>query len=168
MREFTKISPAIWNSQRFKALPEDNARFLMLYFLTCMHQNNAGCYYLPDGYALSDLDWEQGQYEAACKQLVEAGLIRFDPNESVVMIDKWFEFNPPMNPSHRTGIEHTIERIPSESLSEACHSALESFFAKREAAEHAKQAGAVDLARKHDNSGIAPRLLTPQLVKRGR
>ena len=57
MREFTKVSPALWNSARFKGLSDDSSRLLYVYYLTCSHQNAAGCYHLPDGYACTDLGW---------------------------------------------------------------------------------------------------------------
>ena len=34
MRDFSKISPDVWQSERFRALPSDEARYLFLYLMT--------------------------------------------------------------------------------------------------------------------------------------
>ena len=52
MREFSKVSPAVWQSERFHSLPSDDGRYVHLYLLTNDHQNSAGCYRLPDGLRL--------------------------------------------------------------------------------------------------------------------
>ena len=124
MRDFSKVSPAVWHSQRFNSLPSDDGRYLYLYLLTSSHQTSAGCYQLPDGYACSDLQWPLKRYTAARQQLVEADLIRFDSETGVVLITRWFKHNPPMSESHLTGIERVLERISSDSLREAAQEAL--------------------------------------------
>ena len=133
MRDFSKISPAVWQSQRFNNLPSDDGRYLYLYFLTCEHQNSAGCYRIPDGYACDDLRWPPERYVAARKQLVEADLIHFDEESHVVMVCRWFKHNPPMNEKHFIGIECILERLPSASIREAALSALNEAMETREA-----------------------------------
>ena len=124
MRDFSKISPALWHSPRFNSLPSDDGRYLYLYFLTCEHQNSAGCYRLPDGYACDDLRWSVERYASARKQLVEAGLIGFDESCSVLMIARWYKHNPPMNEKHFIGIERILEKLPSGAIREAALIAL--------------------------------------------
>jgi hypothetical protein len=75
MREFSKISPRVWRSQRFRALASDDARHLHLYLLTCEHQNSAGAFRLPAGYACNDLNWGQDRFSRALAELEEAGLM---------------------------------------------------------------------------------------------
>jgi hypothetical protein len=124
MREFSKISPALWHSQRFNTLPSDDGRYLYLYFLTCEHQNSAGCYRLPDGYACHDLQWQQERYHNARSHLLEAELIGFDDACSVVMICRWFKHNPPMNEKHLIGIERVLEKLPSVTIQKAAQEDL--------------------------------------------
>ena len=113
MRDFSKISPALWHSKRFNNLPSDDGRYLYLYLLTNEHQTSAGCYRLPDGYATNDLSWELSRYVTARQELVAADLIFFDELESVVMITRWFKHNPPMSESHFVGINRLLEKLPS-------------------------------------------------------
>ena len=122
MRDYSKISPAVWQSARFNSLPSDDGRYLYLYLLTSSHQTSAGCYQLPDGYACSDLRWPLERYQSAREQLVAAELIRFDVETAVVMITRWFKHNPPMSESHLLGIERQLERLPSKTI---CEAALE-------------------------------------------
>jgi hypothetical protein len=124
MRDYSKISPAVWQSARFNSLPSDDGRYLDLYLLTCSHQTSAGCYVLPEGYACSDLRWEPERYRAACEQLIAADLVRFDPDCDVVLITRWFKHNPPMSESHLIGIERQLERLPSFTLYEEAQTAL--------------------------------------------
>lgn len=125
MRDFSKISPAVWQSLRFNNLPSDGERLLYLYLLTSSHQTSAGCYQLPDGYACSDLKWQLERYQAARQVLVDADLIRFDPENGVVMITRWFKHNPPMNEKHSIGIERMLKRLPSDKIRDAAQAALD-------------------------------------------
>src|SRR5262245_38681348 len=75
MREFSKISPAVWHSPRFNSLPSDDGRYLYLYLLSSPHQTSAGAYHLPEGYACADLGWSQKRYREARETLIEADLI---------------------------------------------------------------------------------------------
>ena len=135
MRDFSKISPAVWQSLRFNSLPSDDGRYLYLYLLTNRHQNSAGCYQLPDGYACTDLLWCSERYVAARQALLKADMIRFDAEASEVMITRWFKHNPPMNQSHYDGTERILERLESPEIAEAALEALreswESILAER-------------------------------------
>jgi hypothetical protein len=124
MRSFSKISPDLWDSERFTTLPSDDGRYLYLYLLTCRHQTSAGAYKLPDGYAATDLRWTSERYLCARELLVGADLIRIDSQTSVVMITRWFKHNPPMNADHLKSIEGELERLPSLCLAEAAHNDL--------------------------------------------
>lgn len=125
MRDFSKISPSVWQSDRFNNLQSDDGRYLYLYLLTSSHQTSAGCYQLPDGYACSDLRWELERYKQSRDQLVSADLIQFDAEASVVMVTRWFRHNPPMSESHLLGVERILERIHSQSIREAAQEALQ-------------------------------------------
>lgn len=117
-RTFNKVSPAIWRPGRFLSLPTTEAKLLYLYYLTCEHNNSAGCYRLPDGYACSDLGWSVEDYARERQHLVDAELIDFDPECSVIYLERWFKHNPPMNSKHKTGTMRIIEAIDSDRIRE--------------------------------------------------
>ncbi|CAI2932442.1 hypothetical protein [Aminobacter niigataensis] len=117
-REFSKVSPAVWRSGRFTGLECSIAQILYLYFLTCEHQNSAGCFRLPDGYACSDLGWEPATYTEARERLVRADLVTFDPATEEIYVDRWFRHNAPMNEKHSLGTRRIIEAIESDAVRE--------------------------------------------------
>ena len=116
-REFSKISPTVWRSGRFTAQDAD-AMVLHLYFMTCEHQNSAGCFRLPDGYACADLGWEPKKYVRCREQLTNAGLVRLENETCEVFVHRWFKHNPPMNDKHTQGTRFIIERIESDDIRE--------------------------------------------------
>ncbi|UXS31362.1 hypothetical protein FY152_04340 [Agrobacterium tumefaciens] len=116
MRDFTKVSPKIWRNKAFKALPTDEARLLMLYLMTCEHQNITGCFRLPEGYAVDDLGWQGEQYRSALAALKNSGLVIGDPETFEVFVCGWFDTNPPTNRKHALGIERVIAAIESDAL----------------------------------------------------
>ena len=159
MRRFTKVSPALWNSPRFKGLASDEARLAYVYMVTCPHQNLTGCFWLPDGYACNDLQWGVEQYQNARAELQLSGLIQFNQDEEFIWIERWFQHNPPMNNSHLTGVQNEIENIPCERLREACIQSLEVVLKAKEAKKQK------DKARKEkSDAGVPERLKTPYLA----
>ena len=125
MREFSKISPAVWGSERFNNLESDEARYLYLFLLTCEHQTSAGVFRLKDAYATADLRWPMERYLAARKLLVEADLVKFDLTSGYVLITRWFKHNPPMNESHLKGVARVIHKMPCEQLKQEALGALQ-------------------------------------------
>lgn len=131
MRDFNKVSPTLWQSSRFADLPSDDGRFLYLYLLTCPHQNSAGCFWLPDGYVCSDVQWERKKYHTARQQLIDADLIQFDDSEQVIFIKRWFRHNPPMNQSHLKGIISLLEKCGSLAVREQCEVELNAVWEEK-------------------------------------
>ncbi len=125
MRDYSKVSPALWHSARFNSLPSDDGRFLLLYLITNEHQNSAGCYRLPEGYACpicAGLPRATSRPERSWRRPTSSP---FDPECNVVMVRRWFRHNPPMNEDHYTGICRVLERLPSERIAEAALEALQ-------------------------------------------
>jgi hypothetical protein len=89
-RSFTMVASALWRSARFLAVSSD-AKALHLYLLTSPHQNSAGTYHLPDGYACADLQWPLEQYLSSRAELVAAKLIAFDEETNEVYLLRWFQ-----------------------------------------------------------------------------
>lgn len=125
MRDFNKVSPTLWQSARFKGLPSDDGRFLLFYLLTCPHNNSAGCFWLPDGYACPDLGWAQDRFDTSLQSLIDADNVDHDADNQVVLVRRWFRHNPPMNQSHYKGILGQLEKAPSDRLRDKAYTALE-------------------------------------------
>ena len=117
MRDFSKVSPTLHNSVKFRSL-RDNfaAKCIYHYLITCPHGNSAGCFDLRDGYACDDNDMELKQYRDCIKTLSKAGLIEVDEVTKTVLITNHMEFNSPANAKHAVGILSQLARVSSDGL----------------------------------------------------
>jgi len=164
LREYSKVSPNLWQSKRFNSLASDDARYLYLYLLTNSHQTSAGCYRLPNGYACDDLRWPVDRYVAARTALIDADLVQFDADTSEVRIVRWFRHNPPATTDHLTGIVRQLERLQSEKL------ATDAIADAEAAWEEVERDRLEKASRKTKASGVAnfpDRLRTNYLSNRG-
>lgn len=116
MRDFSKVSPQVWESERFRALPDDSARLAYLYLLTNGHQNSIGCYRLPVAYACADMGWEASKYLEMLEALALADLIQVDQQTREILILRWFKHNPPTNTKHAQGAFRLVAKIESAAL----------------------------------------------------
>lgn len=116
MREFSKISPTVWRSRKFKSLPDMEAKFVYFYILTSPHNNSAGCYDLHPMYAGADLGITDIQFRYCIDTLSKANLIEFDNDENTVMIINWENYNEPMNPKHALGLLYQLNQASSKRL----------------------------------------------------
>ena len=117
-KRFSKVSPAVWRSRRFMSIPDSDAKLLYLYFVTSEHQTSIGAYVIPTGYAIADLAWDASRYEGARAALVDAELIAFDDETSIVYVERWFKHSPPMNESHAQGCQRLISELESYGIAE--------------------------------------------------
>ena len=124
MREFTKISPQLWDCDGFRG-QDDTARLAYLYLLSNSHQNSVGCYRLPAAYASADLEWPPQKWERALEALIGAGLVKYDMETREVFISDWFQHNPPTNAKHHLGCERLIDKIKSSTFREKTKGDLE-------------------------------------------
>lgn len=168
MREFSKVSPNVWQSKRYNSLPSLEGRHLYLYLLTSEHQTSAGAYRLPDGYATFDLSWDLPLYLKARQELASADMIVFDEATSEVMITRWFKHNPPMSPSHFIGVEKLLKRLQSqliwEEASQAAHEAWEAVQVAKLAKTN-KSGKALASASYGQQETIPSRLQTPFMTR---
>jgi hypothetical protein len=132
-------------------LQSDDGKLLYLYLLTCEHQNSAGAFRLPDGYACVDLRWEPERYVKARAELIAADLIAFDDKASVVAVRRWFQHNPPMNEKHFAGTLRLLGGLESDSIAQEV----------RASATTAWDARVVKSSRPSEGKGFPPRLQTP-------
>lgn len=116
MREFSKVSPTVWRSRKFKSLTDTETKFVYFYILTSPHNNSAGCYDLHPLYASADIGLSEIQYLNCIDTLSKANLIEFDKDENTVMVVNWETFNEPMNPKHALGLLYQLNQASSMRL----------------------------------------------------
>ena len=129
--KFSKVSPAVWWSKRFRALPTSDAKLLYFYFLSGERQNSAGCFQARDGHVLADMNWTAEVYEAGRQALVDADLIAFDEATETVYVRRWFKHCPPMNDKHALGTRRLIEELDSDEIREMVEADFEEAEAQR-------------------------------------
>src|SRR6056297_1263060 len=116
MRDFGKISTTIWNSEKFRRLPTDDARLLYFYLHTCPHVNSVGCFVLREGYATADLGWSVERYRNSIETLSHNHLISHDKNSEMVLIEGFFRFNAFTNPKHAKGAMKIALGLPDSPI----------------------------------------------------
>lgn len=131
MRDFSKVSPKIWRNREFRALPSIGSRLLFLYLMTSEHQNSAGCFRLPEGYAHHDLGWTPDEYAERLQEIEASGLVLIDRETSEMFIHGWFDMNAAMNDRHAMRITKAIAEIESATLRETVQSAFYTTDANR-------------------------------------
>lgn len=132
MRDFNKVSTTLWRSKKFRALPDDQCRFVYLYILTCPHGNSAGCFDLNPHYACGDLGCTEKAYRKTLDILCKVGLILWDNDENTIFVTNWEEFNEPTNPKHAIGLLGQLDQASSVRLKTiAFHAFLERFKVKK-------------------------------------
>lgn len=115
MRDFTKVSPLVWRSKKFKRL-EPIDRLIYLYLLTSAHSNSVGCYVLPLEYVALDLGMTPDDAIKGIERVSETLLIGFDSDEDLVLVHNFLTFNPPMNPNHAKMMQKEIGALPESRL----------------------------------------------------
>jgi hypothetical protein len=128
------VRRSLWGSERFISVPDDPARYLYLYLLTCPHQTSSGCFVLKEAYALADLDmagadWTAAKYRKAKAALITSGLIMADDATGEILITRWWKDNSPNNESWFGGARKQCEAISSGDLRIAALEALEACWA---------------------------------------
>jgi hypothetical protein len=157
MREFSKVSPTVWRSKKFRSLPGIEERHVYLYLLTCPHANASGCFDIHPLYAAADLGLSDIQFRDCIHTLSEAGLIEWDEAENTVLIGNWVEFNGPQNPKHALGILSQLAQVSSDTLKGKAFQDLYAEIARKKFDREASVRKAMDTLFEPYRNGIATR-----------
>lgn len=158
MRDFSKVSPTLHNSVKFRSL-KDNfaAKCIYHYLITCPHGNSAGCFDLRDGYACDDNDMELKQYRDCIDTLSKAGLIEVDEVTKTVLITNHMEFNAPANAKHAVGMLAQLGKVSSDRLFSKRFQEIEEIIREKKFDRDASIRAAFDTHSKRYGDGIATR-----------
>jgi len=112
---YQKVYNQIWHDERFRILSED-ARTLFLYLITCPHGNAIGLFVLPEQYAIADLGWEQKRYGKPFAELLQEGMILYDPAARLLCIKNHLKHNPMENENQAKSASKLIASLPRSPL----------------------------------------------------
>ena len=112
MRTYGRIETSFWQNPKVRALSSDESRHLLLYLYTCPHGNSLGCFVLPDGYIMADLNWPFETLAQRFLELVAKGFIERDEASFLVRIVGWFGHNKIENRNVAQGAMKIISALP--------------------------------------------------------
>ena len=112
---YSKIFVKIWHSKDFRTLSEEG-KMLFLYLLTSPHRNMGGFYYLPFPYVCFDVGLDEKRVIKAFEELTDKDMALYDYNTQVVLIKKWFCYNPIENENQAKGLNKQLAEIPKSKL----------------------------------------------------
>ena len=92
---------------------------LFLYLLTSPHRNMGGLYYLPFPYLCFDVGLDENRVAKAFEELNDRGMAVYDKDAQVVLIKKWFCYNPIENENQAKGLNKQLAEIPKSKLFES-------------------------------------------------
>jgi hypothetical protein len=112
VRTFGRIETAFWQNAKVRALSSDETRLLLLYLFTCQHGNSVGCFVLPDGYIIADLNWSHETLSKRLEELYQNGFVTRCEATNLIRIRGWFDHNRIENPNVAKAAVKTIEALP--------------------------------------------------------
>lgn len=112
---YSKVFVKIWHSKDFRTLSEEG-KMLFLYLLTSPHRNMGGFYYLPLPYLCFDVGLDEKRVVKALEELTDKDMALYDYNTQVVLIKKWFCYNPIENENQAKGLNKQLAEIPKSKL----------------------------------------------------
>jgi len=112
---YSKVFVKIWHSKDFRMLSEEG-KMLFLYLLTSPHRNMGGLYYLPLPYLCFDVGLDEKRVSKAFEELTDKDMAQYDYNTQVVLIKKWFCYNPIENENQAKGLNKQLAEIPKSKL----------------------------------------------------
>lgn len=116
MRTYGRIETSFWQNPKVRALSCDESRHLLLYLYSCPHGNSLGCFVLPDGYIMADLNWPPETLALRFSELTARGFIERDPDSYLVRIAGWFGHNKIENRNVALGAMKIIAALPRGSI----------------------------------------------------
>jgi len=71
-----------------------------------------GFYYLPFPYLCFDIGLDEDRVTKAFQELEDRGMAVYDKDAQVVLINKWFHYNPIENENQAKGLNKQLAEIP--------------------------------------------------------
>lgn len=115
MRTYGRVESGFWQNAKVRPLGRDS-KLLLLYLYACPHGNSVGCFTLPIGYIVADLDFDPQTTAAYLADLVARGFIERDDATGLTRIVGWFGHNKIENGNVARAAMRAVEQLPSGSI----------------------------------------------------
>ena len=115
MGSYVRVKRRVWHDEKVQPLAPE-AKLLFMYLLTSPHGNALGCYVLRRGYALEDLGWDAQTFDQHFRSLLDAEVIRYDPDTHVILIPRFLKHNPIMHRNQAKAAISALDELPTTPL----------------------------------------------------
>ncbi|WP_105438484.1 hypothetical protein [Neorhizobium sp. T25_13] len=115
---FNQIHHTLWRSKRVRSLDDSDHKLLLLWMMTCEHQNALGFFRCPDQWPAADLQWDVSRVTESRKHLTFVGLIYYDEETEEVYVDQWMRFAVKPAPKVMQGYRRQVGDIESDTIRE--------------------------------------------------
>jgi len=105
----------------------DDHRIMALYLLTCRHRTTEGLFFLPQAYIAADLDWTAKRATKAFEAIERSGMVRYDRENRVCLIEKALKWQAPSNPNQVTAALRKLDPVPPSPLWAAFYGLAEQY-----------------------------------------
>lgn len=124
---YTRVESRFWQDEKMRAVSDD-ARCIMLYFLTSPHRNILGFYFLPSPYACFDLGWDEKRFKKGLQELIDIGSVKYDFEAHVVLVKNYLKHNPLNNPNQVKSAIERLDEVPQTQLLQDFLTVLEQLY----------------------------------------
>jgi hypothetical protein len=114
----------IWDDERIWPL-SPFAKFVFFYLITNKHGNPLGFYVMRYGYAVSDMNIGDAQFDEGFKELIQKGFISWDRENSLLLIKNYLKHNPIYTDKQASGAGSLLLSLPRSNLLKEFLSILE-------------------------------------------
>lgn len=112
---YRKIYIRIWRDDDFRSLSE-SGKLLFFYLLTCPHGHLSGIFFLPIGYAMEDLGWDDQEIREAWNEIERNEMIEYDARANVLLLPNFLKYNPFENRNTVINAVRNVEHLPETNL----------------------------------------------------
>lgn len=114
MRDYGSVQSTFWTSPTTHGM-SDEAKLLSLYLIAGPHTNALGCFRLPDGYVMEDLQWSAEKVTKAFSELLQRGFATRCEGSRWVFIHSFLRFNFSPSPNGTKHVTGLLLQVPLNS-----------------------------------------------------
>jgi hypothetical protein len=111
MREYGEVHHRFWIHPDIQDM-DDGSKLLAAYLLTGPHSNALGCYRLPDGYVIADLQWSKETVAKRFDNLCRIGFAVRDEGSGFVFVRRFLRWNRIQNTNVGKHVAKLLELVP--------------------------------------------------------
>ncbi|PUU87421.1 hypothetical protein [Halanaerobium sp.] len=112
---YNKIQDNFWIDEKVRSW-DFKTRMIALYLLSNQHRYSEGFYRLPLSYIAEDMRLEQKEILKAVQKLTEASFIKYDRENSMIMIINALKYQPLQNINHCKAALNKLAQLPTSPL----------------------------------------------------